>query len=91
MLKPKEQLFIKIDKPFIDDISKLVIVKKLDKKAENMMMLKPKCAQNLATLDVTNIFLDTAIFYPKEMLGILDLRSVGYYKIEARIFVIEFK
>ena len=46
----------------------------LDKKARNMMMLKIKFVQNLATLDVTNSSLETVIFYPKEMIGILDLR-----------------
>ena len=40
---------------------------------------------NLATQDVTNIFLETVIFNPKEMLGILDLQSIGYYKIKQGI------
>ena len=44
-------------------------------------MLKLKFIQNMATLDVTNNTLDTVIFNPKEILGILNLRSVGYYKI----------
>ena len=43
------------------------------------MMLKLKLLQDLATLDVTNTSLETVIFDPK-MLGILDLRSIGYYK-----------
>ena len=46
-----------------------------------MMMLKLKFVQNVAALEVTNSSLKTIIFDPKEMLGILDLRSVGYYKI----------
>ena len=37
--------------------------------------------QNLATLHVTNGSLDMVIFDPKEILGSLDFRSVGYYKI----------
>ena len=57
------------------------IVKMLDKKAQNTMMLKLKFVPNLATLDVANASLETVIFDPKEMLGILDLRLVGYYKI----------
>ena len=32
------------------------------------------------TLDITNSSLDTVIFDPNEILGILDLRSMGYYK-----------
>ena len=43
-------------------------------------MLKLKIMWNLAILDVTNSSLDTVIFNPKEVLGILDLRSLGYYK-----------
>ena len=48
-------------------------------------MLKLTFVRNLATLDVTNRSLETVIFDPKEMLGILDLRSIGYYKIKQGI------
>ena len=37
--------------------------------------------QNLVTLDVTNSHLEIVIFDLKGMLGILDLRLIGYYKI----------
>ena len=70
VLKPKEQRFIKIEVPFIEEISGLAIVKMLDRKAQNTMMLKLKFVQNLATLDVTNNSLETVIFVSKEMLGI---------------------
>ena len=33
-------------------------------------------------LYITNNGLDTTIFKPEEVLGILDLRSLGYYKIK---------
>ena len=69
-MKPKEQQFIEIEVPFVDEISGLVVVKMLDKKVQNMMMLNPKFVRNLATLDVTNSSLDTVVFDPKEMLGI---------------------
>ena len=36
--------------------------------------------QNSAMLDITNNGLDTIIFFPEEVLGTLDLRSLGYYK-----------
>ena len=49
------------------------------------MILKLKFTQNLAILDVTNGSLETVIFDPKGMLGILDLRSMGYYKIKQGI------
>ena len=54
----------------------------LDKKAESTLMLKITFVRNSAALDVTNSSLETVISNPKEKLGILDLRSVGYYKIK---------
>ena len=36
---------------------------------------------NIAMLDMTSIISETLILSPKEALGILDLRSLGYYKI----------
>ena len=38
--------------------------------------------QNSAMLDITNNGLDIIIFDPKEILGIIDLSSLGYYKIK---------
>ena len=49
------------------------------------MMLKLKFMQNSTTLDITNNGLDTILFGPKEVLAILDLRSLGYYKIKQGI------
>ena len=40
------------------------------------------CKKNCASLDVTNNTEETVIFEPKQMLGILDLRSLGYCKIK---------
>ena len=46
------------------------------------MMHKLKFVQNSATLGLTNTGLDAIIFGPEEVLGILDLRSLGNYKIK---------
>ena len=85
ILKPKEQRFIKMEAPFIDEISGLAIVKMLDQKAQQAVMLKLKFVENLATLHVTNNSLETVIFDLKKMFGIFDLRSVGYYEIKQGI------
>ena len=85
MLKPKEQKVIKVQTLFIDEISGLVIIKGLDKNTQSMMMLKLKFIQNSVTLDITNNGLHTIIFGPEEMLGILDLTFLGYYKIKQGI------
>ena len=41
--------------------------------------------QNMAILDITNKGTDTMIFKPEEMIGIIDLRLLGYYKIKQGI------
>ena len=46
----------------------------LEKKAQIALKLKIRFVRKLATWKVTNSSLETVIFSPKEMLGILDLR-----------------
>ena len=47
--------------------------------------MKPKLTCNAAVLDIVNKGTETMIFRPEEMLGIVDLRSLGYYKIKQGI------
>ena len=82
VLKPKERKFIKIEALFVDEISGLARVKMLDNKEQCMMVLKLKFVRNQASLDVTKNTQETVVYEPKQMLGILDLRSLGYYKIK---------
>ena len=59
------------------------IIKLLDKLTHSVMVLKVKFVRNMAMLDmVNNSNLDTLMLNLEEALGILDLRSVGYYKIK---------
>ena len=46
------------------------------------MMLKLKFIWNKAMLDITNNTRETLIFDKRTMIGILDLRSLGYYQIK---------
>ena len=46
------------------------------------MLLKLKFMHNAATLDIVNNGPHTIILKPEEMLGIVELRSLGYYKIK---------
>ena len=85
LLKPKEQQLIQVEAPFVYEISGIAIIKVLDKSTQNTIMLILKFTRNLAILDITNSCIETVIFNPKEMIGILDLRSVGYYKIKQGI------
>ena len=82
ILKPNEQRLIKVKAPFIDEISGLAIVKMLDEGTHSTLLLKLKFTRNKAILDITNKGTDTIILKPEEMIGIIDLRSIGYYKIK---------
>ena len=84
-MKQKEQKLIKIEAPFWDEISGLAIIKLLDKSTQSVIMLKVKFMRNAAMLDVINSSLETLILNPKEALGILDLRWLGYYKIKQEV------
>ena len=53
----------------------------LDEGIHSTLLLKLKFMQNKAILDITNKGTDTMIFKPEEMIGIIDLRLLGYYKI----------
>ena len=60
----------------------MAIIKIIDQGQKTPMMLKLKFIQNKAMLDITNNMRETLIFDRKTMIGILDLRSLGYYKIK---------
>ena len=89
ILKPKEQKLIKVKAPFIDEISGLAIVKILDGHTHSTLLIKLKLTRNVAVLDMVNKGTETMIFRPEEILGNLDLRSLGYYKIKKGILQAE--
>ena len=49
------------------------------------MLIKLKFTCNEAVLDIVNNGTETIIFKPEEMIGIIDLMSLGYYKIKQGI------
>ena len=73
---------ILIETLFVEEISGMAIVKIVDQEQRMPMMLKLKFIRNKATLDITNNSRETIIFDKKTSIGILDLRSLGYYKIK---------
>ena len=81
-VKPKEQKLIVLEAPFVEEVSGMVITKMLDAKEQKTLTMKLKFIRNRAMFKVTNSTHETVTFDPKEMLGIVDLRSLGYYKIK---------
>ena len=85
VLKPNEQKLVKVKAPFADEISGMAIIKILDGSTYSTLQIKLKITCNKAVLDIVNKGKDTMIFKPGEMIGIIDLRSLGYYKIKQGI------
>ena len=78
VLKLKEQKIINIEVPFIDEISGWAIIKILDGSTYSTMLIKLKFTHNAAILDIFNNGTETIIFKPEGMIGIVDLRLLGY-------------
>ena len=85
ILKPKEQKLIKVKVPFIDEISGLAIVRILEGGTHSTFLVKLKFTCNVAVLDIVKKGTETMIFRLEEMLGIVDLRLLSYYKIKQGI------
>ena len=66
----------------MEEISGMAIVKIIDQGKKTLMMLKLKFIWNEAMLDITDNTRETLIFDRKTTIGILDLRSLVYYKIK---------
>ena len=81
-VKPKEQKLITIEAPFLEEISGMAITKLLDTKSHLALTLKLKFIRNREMLKVTNSTQEKVTFNPEHVVGIVDLRSLGYYKIK---------
>ena len=85
ILKPDEQKLVKVRAPFVDKIMGLPVIKIIDGKANSTVLIKLKFICSKAVLGIKNAGKDTMILTPKEMIGIVDIRSLGYYKIKQGI------
>ena len=68
--------------PFIEELSGMAIVKILDMKEQATNMIKLKFIRNKAVLKITNNTHETVNFGQTKMIGVVDLRSLGFYKIK---------
>ena len=84
-IAPKSQKMIIIEAPFIEELSGMAMVKILDMKEQTTNMIKLKFIRNKAVLKVTNKTHETVTFDRTEMMGSVDLRSLGFYKIKQEV------
>ena len=85
VIKLNEQKLVKIKAPFVEEISGMATIKIIDGGTYSTVIIKLKLTCNKAMLDILNKGKDTMILRPEEMRGIMDLRSLGYYKIKQGI------
>ena len=84
-IAPKSQKMVVVEAPFIDELSGMTMVKILDMKEQTTNMIKLKFIRNKAMLKITNKTHETVTFSRTEMMGIVDLRSLGFYKIKQEV------
>ena len=82
---PKTQKMVIIEAPFVEKLSGMAMVKSLDIKEQTTNMIKLKFVQNKAALKVTNKTCETVTFERTEMMAIIDLRSLGFYRIKQEV------
>ena len=84
-IMPASQKMVIIEAPFIKELSSMAMVKILDMKEQITNMIKLKFIQNKAVLKITNKTHRTVTFGRTEMMGMVDLRLLGFYKIKQEV------
>ena len=82
---PTLQKMVMVEAPFIEKLSGMAMVKILDMKAQTTNMIKLKFIWNKAVLKITNKTCKTITFDRMGMMGVVDLRSLGFYKIKQEV------
>ena len=84
-IAPKTQKMVVVEAPFIEELLGMAVVKILDMKEQATNMIKLKFIRNKAVLKITNKTHETLTFRQMEMIGVVDLRSLGFYKIKQEV------
>ena len=82
---PKTQKMVIVEAPFIEELSGMAIVKILHMKEQTKNMIKLKFIRNKAVLKITNKTHKTETFGWTKMIEVVDLRSLGFYKIKQEV------
>ena len=82
---PASQKMVMIEAPFIEELSGMAMVKILDMKEQTTNMIKLKFIWNKMVLKITNKTCKTITFDRMGMMGVIDLRSLGFYKIKQEV------
>ena len=84
-IAPASQKMVMVDAPFVEELSGMAMVKILDMKTQTTNMIKLKFIRNKAVLKIKNKTHKTITFGKTDMMGVVDLRSLGFYKIKQEV------
>ena len=76
---------VAVEAPFVEELSGMAIVKVFNMNEHVTSMITLKFIRNKVMLKITNNTSETVTFDRSNMIGILDLRSLSYYKIKQDI------
>ena len=79
-IAPASQKMVMVDAPFDKELSGMAMVKILDMKMQTKNMIKLKFIWNKVVLKIMNKMHKTITFDRTDMMGTVDLRSLGFYK-----------
>ena len=82
---PKVQKMVIVEAPFVEELSGMAIIRFLDMNEYVTSMMKLKFIRNKVTLKIMNNTSETVTFDKNSMIRMLDLRSLGYYKVKQDI------
>ena len=77
-IAPASQKMIMVDTTFVEELSGMAMVKILDMKVQTRSMLKLKFIWNKVLLKIKNKTCKTITFSKTDMMGVVDLRSLGF-------------
>ena len=84
-IAPASQKMVMINAPFVEELSGMAMVKILDTKEQTTNMIKLKFIQNKVVLKIKNKTHETITFSKTDMMGVVDLRLLGFYKIKQEV------
>ena len=82
---PATQKMVMVEAPFIEELSGMAMVKIFDMKMQTTNMIKLKFIWNKVVLKITNKMCETITFDRMGTMGVVDLRSLGFYKIKQEV------
>ena len=84
-IAPASQKMVMVDTPFVEEQSGMAMVKILEMKEQTTNMIKLKFIQNKVVLKFKNKTHETITFGKSDMMGVVDLRSLSFYKIKQEV------